>query len=72
MSFALSLPCSWQYFLRSGKRCPGILSYACLYCRPGPLRLSDIVHKPKVKFSWAITAVRLALLLIYPVFTGHG
>jgi hypothetical protein len=72
MNFALSLPCSWQYFLRTGKRCPGILSYACLYCRPGPLRLSDLVHKRKLKLSWAITGVRLALLLIYNVFAAHG
>ena len=72
MNFALSLPCSWQYFLRTGKRCPGILSYACLYCRPGPLRLGDLVHKRRLKLSWAITGVRLALLLIYNVFTGHG
>src|SRR5262249_22167212 len=72
MSFALSLPCAWQYFLRTGKRCPRIFSYACLYCPPGSFRLSDIVHKRKVKLSWAITAVRLVLLLIYTVFTGHG
>src|SRR5215510_15106573 len=52
MSFALSLPCSWQYFLRTGKRCPRILSYACLYCCPGPFRLRDIVHKRKLKLSW--------------------
>jgi len=72
MSFALSLPCSWQYFLRTGKRCPRILSYACLYCRPGPFRLRDIIHKRKLKLSWTITAVRLVLLVIYNVFTGHG
>jgi len=72
MSFALSLPCSWQYFLRTGKRCPRILSYVCLYCRPGPFRLRDIVLERKLKLSWAITAVRLVLLVIYNVLTGHG
>ena len=73
MSFALSLPCSWQYFLRTGKRCPRILSNDCLHCRPGlPFRLRDIVHKRKLKLSWAITAVRLVLLVIYNVFTGCG
>jgi hypothetical protein len=72
MSFALSLPCSWQYFLRTGKRCPRILSYACLYCRPGPFRLHDIVHKRKLKLNWTINAVRLVLLVIYNVSTGHG
>jgi hypothetical protein len=66
MSFALSLACSWQYFLRTGKRCPRILS------RPGPFRLRDIVQKRKLKLSWAMTAVRLVLLVIYNVFTGHG
>jgi hypothetical protein len=74
MSFALSLPCSWQYFLRTGKRCPRVLSYACLYCRPrpAPFRLRDILRKPKLKLSWSIAAVRLVLLVIYNVFTGHG
>src|SRR5262249_11374821 len=72
MSFALSLPCSWQYLRRTGKRCPRILSYACLYCRPGPFRLRNIVHKRKLKLSWTVTAVRLVLLVIYNVFTGHG